>query len=184
MPAYTQKLLPGLVAPSFEGTAIDGQRWLLEKSPAPHFTLLVFYRGAFCSYCRRSLQEFDRLADQFGKRGVDLLFVSADAESQARFAIDSLDLKNLRICYGLTVQQMEQWGVFMSAGSSAMKQAAVFSEPALFLIKEDMTLLYQVLNSAPFARPAAQDIIEMLDFMEEKKAAYPQRGGWTPANLP
>ncbi len=180
MPAYTQKLLPGVAAPSFEGTAIGGHRWALESSPQRRYTLLIFYRGVFCSYCRRQLQEFDSLADQFGKRGVDLVFVSADDETQARFASDTLHLKNLRICYGLTVQQMEQWGVFMSAGSSALKQPAVFSEPALFLIKEDMTLSYQVLHSAPFARPGAKDIIEMLDFMEEKKAAYPQRGGWIP----
>lgn len=34
------------------------------------------------------------------------------------------------------------------------------------------------LNSAPFGRPRAGDMVAMLDFMESKGAAFPQRGGW------
>lgn len=172
---HNKKLLPGRHTPSLEGQAQDGRRWMLAPS---RLTLLIFYRGAFCSICRRYLQDFDGLADQFAARGVDLVFISADNAEQADAAVNNWELKHLTVVHGLSVTQMEQWGAFMSAGSSALKQPAVFSEPALFLIKADGTLTYQALNSAPFARPHARDIIEMLDFMEEKKDAYPQRGGW------
>ena len=175
---HSHKLLPGLVTPPLAGQGANGHRWMLEQSAHCRFTLLIFYRGAFCSICRNYLQDFDRQADAFAARGVDLVFISADNAQQADAAVTGWQLKNLRVYHGLTVDQMEQWGAFMSAGDSALKQPAVFSEPALFLIRADGTLAYQVLNSAPFARPHAHDIIAMLDFMEEKKEAYPQRGGW------
>jgi peroxiredoxin len=178
---HSHKLLPGLVTPPLEGQGADGHRWTLGQSAHYRFTLLIFYRGAFCSICRNYLQDYDRHADAFAARGVDLVFISADNAQQADAAITGWQLEKLRVCHGLSVGQMEQWGAFMSAGDSALKQPAVFSEPALFLIRADGILAYQALNSAPFARPHSQDIIGMLDFMEEKKEAYPQRGGWQPA---
>ena len=181
MLTHTQKLIPGLPAPRFEAMTTAGNRWALGMSEKTKLTLLIFYRGSFCSYCRTNLQDFDAHADEFSKRGVEVVFVSADDEVQARFAVDSWDVKKLGVCYGASVQQMKEWGLFMSAGSSAMKQPEVFSEPGLFLVKDDMTLLYQVLNSAPFGRPSAGDMIAMLDFMESKGSAFPQRGGWVGA---
>lgn len=178
MPTYARKPVPGMPAPGFAAATTAGNRWELGSPTQAKMTLLIFYRGSFCSYCRRNLEDFDARARDFSDRGVDVVFASADDESQAGFAVENWNVKNLRICYGLTVRQMEEWGVFISAGNSAMKQAEVFSEPGLFLVKNDMTLLYEVLNSAPFGRPAASDMIAMLDFMESKGSAFPQRGNW------
>ena len=186
MPTYARKLIPGMPAPEFAAATAAGSRWELGSRTGSstglltqaRMTLLIFYRGSFCSYCRRNLEDFDAHARDFSDRGVDVIFASADDEAQAGFAVENWSVRNLRICYGLTIRQMEEWGLFMSTGSSAMKQAEVFCEPGLFLVKSDMTLLYAVLNSAPFGRPAAGDMIAMLDFMESKGSAFPQRGGW------
>lgn len=175
MTTYTQKLLPGTPAPAFDAPGADGQHWTLAQGNS---TLLIFYRGSFCSYCRKNLQDFDRLAGQFALRGIDLVFASADDDAKARFAVEQWELKNLRVCHGLRREQMQAWGVYQSAGNPASGQAAVFSEPALFLIKQDLTLSYAVLNSAPFGRPSAADMLAMIDFIAEKGPAFPQRGGW------
>jgi peroxiredoxin len=178
MPTYARKLVPGMPAPPFEAETVTGSRWKLGSSTQAKLTLLIFYRGSFCSYCRRNLEDFDAHARKFADRGVDVVFASADDQGRARFAVENWNVNKLRICYGVTTGQMQAWGLYMSAGDGAMKQAAVFSEPGLFLVKNDMTLLYEVLNSAPFGRPSASDMIAMLDFMESKGSAFPQRGGW------
>src|SRR5438105_7237207 len=98
IPTYTQKLLPGMPAPVFDALDSDGKQWALAKG---NTTLLIFYRGSFCSYCRKNLQDFDQLVDQFAKRGIDIVFASADDEAKARFAVENWALKNLRVCYGL-----------------------------------------------------------------------------------
>lgn len=181
MPTYTQKLIPGMPAPRFEAMTIAGRHWALGSAANTKLTLLIFYRGSFCSYCRTNLQDYEAHASEFAARGVEVVFASADNEAQARLAVDSWGVQKLPVCHGTSVRQMEEWGLFMSAGSSAMKQPEVFSEPGLFLVKNDMTLLYEVLNSAPFGRPTASDMIAMLDFMESKGSAFPQRGGWVGA---
>ena len=181
MPTYTHKLIPGMPAPRFDAMTTAGSRWALDVSTKTKMTLLIFYRGSFCSYCQKNLQDFETRASEFSDRGVEVVFASADDAVQAGIAVHSWGVKKLRVCYGASVRQMEQWGLFMSAGSSAMKQPGVFNEPGLFLVKDDMTLLYAVLNSAPFGRPTASDMLAMLDFMESKGSAFPQRGGWVGA---
>lgn len=175
---YTQKRLPGAPAPGFEAMTTAGRPWALGASAGAKMTLLIFYRGAFCSYCRTNLQDYEAHAAEFEARGVDVVFASADDEAQARLAADSWGIRKLPICHGATIRQLEDWGLYLSAGDRAMRQAEVFSEPGLFLVRSDMTLAYAVLNSAPFGRPSAADMIAMLDFMESKGSAFPQRGGW------
>ena len=175
MPTYTKKLVPGAPAPRLEAMTVAGRRWTLGESAAK-MTLLIFYRGGFCSYCRTNLQDYQAHAADFAGRGVEVVFASADEEAQARSAADDWEVA-LPICHGVGIGQMEDWGLFLSAGDRAMRQPDVFCEPGLFLVG-DGVLLYAVLNSAPFGRPRAGDMVAMLDFMESKGAAFPQRGGW------
>lgn len=181
IPAYTRKLLPGMPAPAFEASCPNGRHWKLAQGKT---TLLIFYRGIFCSYCRNYLEDFERLGEQFSLRGIDVVFASADNETMAQQAIERHALNKVRVCHGLTNAQMQDWGIYQSAGNPETGQPTVFSEPALFLIKSDLSLSYLVLNSAPFGRPSAADMLAMIDFITEKGSAFPQRGNWrAPAGI-
>ena len=84
----------------------------------------------------------------------------------------------LRLGYGLDLATARAWGLYISAGrgttSIGIEEPALFSEPGLFLVRADGTLYYMAIQTMPFARPPARELLAALDFVI--KADYPARG--------
>nr|NIR90840.1 AhpC/TSA family protein [Gammaproteobacteria bacterium]NIU06316.1 AhpC/TSA family protein [Gammaproteobacteria bacterium]NIV52881.1 AhpC/TSA family protein [Gammaproteobacteria bacterium]NIX87589.1 AhpC/TSA family protein [Gammaproteobacteria bacterium] len=55
-----------------------------------------------------------------------------------------------------------------------IEEPALFSEPALYLVRPDGTLYFGTVQTMPFARPRFADILQALDFVI--KNDYPARG--------
>lgn len=58
--------------------------------------------------------------------------------------------------------------------SLGLDEPALFSEPGLFLIRPDLTLFFSSIQTMPFVRPRAEDVLAAIDFI--KKNDYPPRG--------
>ncbi len=86
--------------------------------------------------------------------------------------VDEWRLDRLKVGYGLDVDTMRRWGLFVSAGHDG--EPALFNEPGLFLINPDGAVYYEALNSMPWGRPRLDDIVNGIDFVVT--ADYPARG--------
>ena len=68
--------------------------------------------------------------------------------------------------------------LYISSGrgktSVGVEEPALFSEPALYLVRSDGTLYFGAVQTMPFARPRFADILQALDFVI--KNDYPARG--------
>ena len=58
--------------------------------------------------------------------------------------------------------------------STGVDEPALFSEPALYLVRADGTLYFGSVKTMPFARPHFADILSAVDFVVAKN--YPARG--------
>ena len=67
---------PDLTYATVGGGSID----IHQRSPKS-FTLLIVYRGHHCPLCKKQLQEFESLVEDFGAHGIELLPVSARASN-------------------------------------------------------------------------------------------------------
>ena len=147
-------------------------------TPAEKFDLVVFYRGLHCPICTKYLLEPERLAPEFQKRGVNLIAISSDDEERGTKMADKVSVSGVKFGYGLGLQAVRSWGLYISAGRGAtsidIKEPALFSEPGVFLIKPDGTLYYGSTQTMPFARPQFQDLLGAIDFATAKD--YPARG--------
>ena len=173
----TERPLPGALAPDLTVELLDGSTWRLAEQRPAAFTAVVFYRGRFCNVCARYLPELQAAADRFAAFGVDLVLVSADDRQRAQSARDDWAIE-LPIGFGLDVETMRRWGLFLSAGDPGRPMPEVFCEPGLFLVRPDGTLFYAAQSSAPAGRPGVEDLLGWLGFMAGRDAPYPQRGGW------
>lgn len=161
-------------------TVAHGEFDLATDAPL-HFSMIVFYRGLHCPICTKYLLELERLAPEFGQRGVSLLAVSSDGEERARQMADKVSAAKTRFAYGLSLAAARSWGLYVSTGrgksSLGIEEPALFSEPGVFLVRPDRTLYYGAVQTMPFARPGFADLVAAIDFALAKD--YPARGEYT-----
>ncbi|WP_170791517.1 redoxin domain-containing protein [Ruegeria lacuscaerulensis] len=130
------------------GTATD--RW----------TMLFVYRGRHCPRCKRYLNKLNaRLADWTDRMNV--IVVSADSLDKALADRDEFGW-NFDLCYGLTVPQMRDLGLYVSEPLSEAETSDMFAEPGTFAIRPDGSLMLVDISNGPAARP---DLEELLDGM-------------------
>lgn len=171
-------IFPRQPVPSQTLPMVGGGVFNLVDTPADSFHLLVFYRGRHCPVCRTQLGALQAQAADFAERGVLVTAISCDSQERAEAAQADWSLPDLRIAYGLTPEQARQWGLFITTTrgktSLGIEEPQLFSEPGLFLIKPDLTLFFSSIQTMPFVRPKAEDILSAIDFI--KKNDYPPRG--------
>ena len=159
---------PGLTYQTVGSGSID----IHQRAPSS-FTLLIVYRGHHCPLCKKQLQDFERLMDDFSAQGIELLPVSANSRELAAQSAQEWGLERLSLGYGLSKDDARRLGLFIS---TAIKDTEPewFTEPALFLIRPDGTLYASVVQTMPFSRPTGEQLLSSLSFIVEK--GYPARG--------
>lgn len=176
-------LIPRQPVPLLDVPLIDGSRFELAVSPAPTFSMLVFYRGLHCPLCAKYLIELEKRHDDFIQRGVHPLAISSDTEDRAKAMADKVNAQQLKFAYGLPLPVARSWGLTISTSrgktSIGIDEPALFSEPGLFLVRPDGTLYWGSMQTMPFARPHFDEILGALDFVA--KNDYPARGEYTGA---
>lgn len=176
-------LIPRQKAPALVVGTLDHERFDLATESPERMTLVCFYRGLHCPICANYLKELDRLTPGFAARGVTTIAISSDGEERARQMADKIQVKDLRIGYGLDLSDARAWGLYISASrgktSIGIEEPSLFSEPGVFLIRPDQTVYYLSVQSMPFVRPNFAEMVQALDFII--KNDYPARGEYTAA---
>ncbi|AFK55926.1 peroxiredoxin-like family protein [Tistrella mobilis] len=171
-------LTPRAPVPALAVDTLAHGRFDIAAARPERMTLIAFYRGLHCPICITQLKELERLVPDFAARGVELIAISSDDEDRARQMAERAGVSALRLGYGLDLATARAWGLYISAGrgttSIGIEEPALFSEPGLFLVRADGTLYYMAIQTMPFARPPAKELLAALDFVI--KADYPARG--------
>ena len=166
-------ITPRTKVPNLQLELINDTQWELESQRSDSFTLLVFYRGLHCPKCKLQLEELASKLDDFSERGVHVIAISCDTEEKAKKTGEKWDITGLPIGYELGIETAREWGLFISEGISD-KEPDHFSEPGIFIVRPNRTLYASSIQTMPFARPALDDILGMIDY--QKKNDYPARG--------
>ena len=126
------------------------------------YTLFVVYRGKHCGRCKKYLNGLQTLAADWEAAGFDIAVVSADPEAKAQQDVAEFGWK-FDIGYGMSEEQMEKLGVYISDPLSPDETDRRFSEPAVFCVRPDGVIQIVCLSNGPAARP---DLEELLDGMK------------------
>lgn len=173
-------LIPRQPVPPLALPTLDGSDFDLAVSPAPTFSMLVFYRGLHCPLCAKYLMELERLHDDFTARGVHPLALSSDTAERAGAMAQKVGAQKLRFGYALPLPVARAWGLTLSTSrgktSIGIDEPAMFSEPGLFLVRPDGSLYWGSTQTMPFARPHFDEILGAIEFVT--KNDYPARGDY------
>ena len=173
---YTRKLHPGSEFPAIQVKRSDGEALTLGKPQGEHdWQLVVVYRGKHCPICTKFLNKLESYRERFSAQGIDLVAVSADDEQQLTQHRESLEV-NFPLAYGLTLEQMQSLGLFISTPRSEKETDHDFPEPAFFIVNGEGKIQIQEIANAPFVRPDLDTLIGGIEFIRKPDNDYPIRG--------
>lgn len=137
--------------------------------------LLVVYRGRHCPLCKAYLATLESLMPRAETAGVDVLAVSADSADRDDGWVRETGYSG-DVGFGLTIENMQALGVYISHPRSPEEAPAPFAEPGLFITNPDGVLQIADKSNAPFVRPDIKSVLSGLEFI--RKNDYPVRGTW------
>jgi peroxiredoxin len=170
----TEKLKSGQRLPKVTVARLGGGHLQLGQPLDDHdWQMVVVYRGKHCPICKTYLAELERTAPEFAKAGVGVIAISSDPEDRARTFTAEIGV-TFPVGYGLTVEQMQGLGLYVSEPRSAKETDRPFAEPGVFVINADGLLQVLDISNAPFARPDLAGLAKGLKFIRDND--YPIRG--------
>ncbi|MBE1299894.1 MAG: redoxin domain-containing protein [Alteromonadaceae bacterium] len=173
---YTQKIHAGAKFPEMEVTLLNGEvKNLATPENGMDWKMVVVYRGRHCPLCTRYLNQLQDVTLALKGVGVDLIAVSGDSKEQLESHLEQLNV-DFPLAYGLTVEQMEELGVYISDPRSPQETDHPFAEPGLFVINEHGTVQVVDLSNNPFVRPEIGALVNGIAWIRDPNNNYPIRG--------
>jgi peroxiredoxin len=169
----SQKLMPDTQAPALSLPLVGGGTWTLSDQTPRNFTMVVVYRGLHCPVCKSYLGKLNGLVGMAADAGVTVVAASMDPEDRAAKAKTDWGLDNLDVAYGLTKEDVANWGLYLS---TSIKEAEndQFAEPGLFWVRPDGRLYLIDISNMPWSRPDVEFLLSKVQFAMDNN--YPARG--------
>ena len=173
---YTNKLHAGSTFPELTATLLNGEKISLGKPQnGADWQLVVVYRGRHCPLCTKYLNQLETFKEKLLATGVDLVAVSGDSKVQLESHIEQLDV-SFPLAYGLTVEQMQELGLYISDPRSSQETDHAFPEPGLFVVNRVGEIQVVDVSNNPFVRPELQSLVNGLGWIRNPDNNYPIRG--------
>ena len=172
----TEKLHAGAAFPALPVTGQDGTLIDISKpKDDADWQLVVVYRGRHCPMCTKFLNSLAGYRQRLLDIGIDIAAVSGDSKEQLDDHLTRLDV-NFPLFHGLTPEQMQDLGLYVSVPRSEQETDHNFAEPGLFVINADGRLQVVDLSNNPFARPDLEIFVSGLEWIRAPENDYPIRG--------
>ncbi len=137
--------------------------------------MVVVYRGRHCPLCTKFLNGLAGFRQRLLDIGIDIAAVSADSKEQLEEHLTRLDV-NFPLFHGLTLDQMQDLGLYISVPRSEKETDHNFAEPGLFVINAEGKIQVVDLSNNPFARPDLEVFVSGLEWIRAPENNYPIRG--------
>ena len=137
--------------------------------------MVVVYRGRHCPLCTKFLNGLAGFRERLLDIGIDIAAVSADGKAQLREHRSRLDV-NFPLFHGLTLEQMQDLGLYISVPRSEKETDHNFAEPGLFVVNADGKVQVVDISNNPFARPDLEVFVSGLEWIRAPENNYPIRG--------
>ena len=170
------KLNAGSRFPDISVTDLEGNNVVLGQPQGDaSWQMVVVYRGKHCPLCTKYLNELEAFRERLVELAVDIVAVSADSREQLLAHSEKLEV-GFPLTYGLSQEQMQTLGVYISLPRSEQETDHNFSEPALFVVNEEFNIQVVDYSNNPFVRPDLGPLISGIEWIRNPDNNYPVRG--------
>jgi len=169
----TDHLTPGQPFPQLDLPRAGGGRLVTGDLEPGFMTLLNVYRGLHCPRCARQLGDIVANKARFDALGVEVVSISTDSRDRAEKAVVEWELGDMAVGYDLPIGTARSLGLNISQ-TIREAEPAFFAEAAVFFIQRDGVLWGSSINTFPFLRPTAGQLLDAVEMASGRN--YPPRG--------
>lgn len=172
----SKKIAAGAAFPQILLTDLSGSQVDIAKpKEGTDWKLVVVYRGQHCPVCTKYLNQLEGLVQALADIKVDVIAVSADSKAQLEGHLQKLAI-SFPIAYGLSIEQMQQLGLYISIPRSPEETDHPFPEPGLFVLNDQGQVQVVDISNNPFVRPELEALVSGLSWIRDPENNYPIRG--------
>jgi peroxiredoxin len=144
--------------------AIGGAGMVLPRDVEGAYSVILFYRGAWCPYCRAQLAAFSRAHESLQAIGVNVVALSVDDEATSTELVGKLRL-NFPIGFGANADEISAaTGAYVADGSAYLQSTG-------FVLDKSGRILTAVYSSGAIGRLVPDDVVGFVTYVESHRAA-------------
>jgi peroxiredoxin len=157
-------LATGEQFPGITASRVGGGELTLPQDVAGKWTVLLFYRGHWCPYCRQQLLNFQQALPELAELGVEVIALSSDPAEEAAQTVERHRL-TYPVLYGLDAREIgRKLGAFTNEEPSYINATG-------FILRPDGTVAVSVYSSGAIGRLVPTDTIKTIKNRQAKDAA-------------
>lgn len=153
-------LLTGDLFPALTAARVDGGTMTLPQDLAGHWSVVLFYRGHWCPYCRQQLQDFQRASETWQELGIQVVALSVDPLEQAQQTVERHRLP-FPVLYGVDAHAVAQ------LIGAAINEEPLYLQATGFILRPDGTVAVSVYSSGAIGRLGAADTINYIKYLQK-----------------
>ncbi len=167
----------GTQAPDFKATTHDGGQVQLSRVTKDGPAVLIFYRGGWCMYCNRQLQELQSRLGDFERYGASIIAISVDRQEKAAESVtekgfgftvvsdpqaDLLKLYNIiyHVPDELVKKYKEEYSIDLEEDSGETHH--IIAVPAAYVVDKAGAIVFAYANEDYKVRVSTDELLEVL----------------------
>ena len=159
------RLNAGDTFPTFEAPRVGGGTLTLPDELAGSWGVVLFTRGAWCSYCRTQLTDFQRHLTQLTEAGAKVISLSVDPEDAATENVASLGV-TFPVAYGFDPEQAARTvGTYLSNGNDGHP---TYTQATGFILTPTGQVAVAVYSSSAIGRLTAADTLGLITYAQKR----------------
>ena len=151
-------LNPGDAFPSLTITTTDEQAVTIPEAFAGNFSVVLFYRGAWCPYCNAQLRAFERAGHELAEAGIKVAALSVDDKETTAALVDKHKL-TYPVGYGADAAAIaSRTGAFVNPDPTYLQSTGFVLNPAGHVV-------VSVYSSGAIGRLVPEDVIGLVRYL-------------------
>lgn len=161
-PSTAIRLEPGERLPDITASRLGGGEIELPDDVADGWAVILFYRGHWCPFCRKQLEEFQANLEQFRSNDIEIVALSSDAEEEARKTAESYEI-DFPVGFGLDPERVrESFGAYLGEDDG-------FVQATGFVLRPGGRVALAVYSSGAVGRLVARDVLGLIDYVRRQE---------------
>jgi peroxiredoxin len=166
------RLQNGVRFPNLSTAAVGGGEMLLPSDVEGSYAVILFYRGAWCPYCRAQLAAFARARESLKAIGIEIVALSVDDEATTNALVAKLRL-NFPIGFGAKADEIAAaTGAYVADGFGYLQSTG-------FVLDRSGRVLTAVYSSGAIGRLLPDDVAGFVRYLE----SHADAAATTPADV-
>jgi len=150
--------------PDLSIRTVGGGEMTLPGDVEGFYSVILFYRGAWCPYCNAQLAAFARARASLQSIGVEVVALSVDDEAVSAALADKLRL-NFPIGFGAKADEISAaTGAFVTEGATYLQSTG-------FVLDKSGRILTAVYSSGAIGRLVPDDVVGFVQYLQNHDAA-------------